>query len=173
MKRAIFLWVGLLLLAVARAAQAQSGDFPDRVPSGESGPIQTLLEHREEIGLTAEQVSGLRAVQGRVSERNRPLVQRFLEIRRRWERERPANWRSLPPARRRQIQERFQGRIRAESRALEEQVQTNHRAAMLEVRAMLTRAQRQKLRSFLEDGSLPGSAVAAPGPEPRLRVPAR
>src|SRR5690349_23309962 len=102
MKRAILLWVGLLLLAVARPAPAQTADLPDRVPSGESGPIQTLLDHREEIGLTPAQVARLREMQGRVSERNRPLVQRFIEIRRRWERERPADWRTLPPARRRQ-----------------------------------------------------------------------
>ena len=173
MRRTIFIWVGLLLLAIPRPGQAQTDEAPSRFPSGENGPIQTLLDHREEFGLTSAQVDRLRAMQSRVVERNRPLVQRFLEIRRRWERERPANWRTLPPARRRQIQERFQGTIRAESRALEEQVQTNHRAAMLEVRAMLTREQRQKLRSFLEDAPMLSSPVPGPGAEPSLRIPSR
>ena len=137
------------------------------------GPIQTLLDHREEMGLTAEQVDRLEAIQARVVERNRPLVQRFLEIRRRWERARPANWRTLPPARRSQIRARFQSSIREESRALEERVQTNHRAAMLEVRAVLTNAQRRRLRSFLENRPMLPSPSVGPGAERGLRVPSR
>jgi hypothetical protein len=127
-----------------------------------------LLDRREQMGLTAEQVARLEAIQARVEERNRTPVQRFLEIRRRWQEERPANWRSLPPARRREIQERFQGAIREESRGLGEQVQRNNREAMLEVRAVLTEAQRERLRRLLNNRPLGGRAGAGEGAGPHL-----
>ena len=159
MRRATLLWVGLLLLSVTRPVHAQTVGGEDPVPAGRNGPIQLLLEHREEMALTADQVARLQEIQARVEERNRPLVQRFLEIRRRWERERPANWATLPPARRRQLQERFQSGIRAESRDLGARVQANHRAAMLRVRGLLSSAQRVRLRSLLDDRSMGSSAL--------------
>ena len=170
MRRVILYWLGLLLLAIPRPMDAQTGDPADPFSPGANSPVQMLLDHRDEMGLTARQVARLEVIQGRVEERNRPLVQRFLEMRRRWERQRPADWQTLTPARRRQIQERFQSGIREESRALREQVQANHRAAMLEVRALLTIAQRQRLRTLLQ--SRPGGATSSTGPveQPDLAI---
>lgn len=172
MRREILFLISLLILAIPGPLRAQAGAAGDSVFSVRNGPIRTLLEHRAQMGLTEEQVTRLRAIQESVESRNRPLVQRFLEIRQRWERERPANFRVLPLARRRQIEQRFQNGIREESRGLGEQIQTNNRQAMLEVRALLTNPQRQRLRRFLEQAPAnaagptgAGAATSPPAPD--------
>ena len=171
MRLAIVFLVGLLFLGTHGSARAQAEADTDSVLSPRNGPIRMLLDRREQMGLTAEQVARLEAIQARVEERNSAPVQRFMEIRRRWERERPADWRRLPPARRREIRERFQSAIREESRGLGEQVQRNNQEAMLQVRAVLTEAQRQRLRRFLGGGRL--GAPAGAGEREGLRAPSR
>lgn len=160
-KMIILLLFLLPALSVPALVQAQARAPVESVLPARRGPIRVLLEHREPLGLSAEQVSRLQAIRARTDERNRPLVERFLEIRRKWQRERPTNWRALSSEQRTEARERFQRGIREETRELREQIQRNEREAMLEVREVLTEAQKAKVRRFLRDGR-PGRGPGAP-----------
>ena len=45
------------------------------------GPVEKLIAHRAELQLTDEQVSRLEEIDARMRERNRPYVQRLIQLR--------------------------------------------------------------------------------------------
>lgn len=145
-------WSAILLFSLVLAPMPASGqasgttrdeDRPER------GPIAILLEQREALALTAEQVTELDAIRQRMEEQNRPVVEQLVQIREKWRRERPANWRELTPKEREAARKRFQGEARAEARPLMATIRGNNREAMRAVRAVLTEEQQRKVRELV------------------------
>src|SRR3954447_13476594 len=86
--KARFLAAGLMLLAAVPAAAQAGGGQPfagEVLEEREQRPFDLLLQARQELGLTADQVTRLQAIAARLDETNRPLRE---ELVRRWQAER-------------------------------------------------------------------------------------
>ena len=83
MKQIIWIPLAALLLAAPVPALGQTRDAPPRSPRGmtergaERKPLDLLLRHREEIGLTDAQITQLRNIAERLEEQNRPLIEQL------------------------------------------------------------------------------------------------
>lgn len=137
-----------LLAAPAPALLAQQPGTPPAAEQQKQGrqgprpsPVAALLEHRAELKLTAQQVARLEAIQRDLEQKNEPF-RRQLEAARPQRGERPDG----PPSE----EERAAMRARREQlRPQMEQVRANHRAAMEQVRSVLTEEQRETARQYL------------------------
>jgi Spy/CpxP family protein refolding chaperone len=140
--------LGLLILAVLAglvlpaAAVAQEAGLPDEP---EARPLEVLLQQREALGLTADQLGQLDRIQGRLTADNEPLVSRMMDLRTQWQQERRAARNGRPPDVSRIEQ------IRSAAQEVRGQLQANNRAAMRRVNRLLTPAQRQRLRGIVEN----------------------
>lgn len=143
----------IVLFSLVLAPMPAFGQSPD---TAARGPIAVLLEQRDALALTAEQVTELDAIRQRMEEQNHPLVEQLVQIRERWQRERPADWRELTPEERRAARDRFQRGVRAETRPLMARIRENNRAAMSAVRAVLTEEQQQSVRELVRARRRPG-----------------
>ena len=158
---------------VAAPAAAQQPGRPGaaaRVESETPAPLQVLIESREQLALTPEQIERIRTIRLALVERNEPLVGRMLELRATWQRERRVLQLQRPPGRagRAQLQRLESAalqRIRRTAGPLDQQIQANNKAAMQEVNALLTREQRQRLRALVEARRTPpgGGPAGASG----------
>ena len=68
------------LIVLSVPAEGQAG--PDREVR-EGDPVEMLLQIRSELQLSSDQIGRLRRVQRELEERNRPLVDRLVEVQRR------------------------------------------------------------------------------------------
>lgn len=179
-KRGTVLWTpgglarAVLLVAgwsVAPAA-AQQADPVGGAADGPAGTtaFQVLLESRAQLALTPEQVEEIDRIRARLREANLEPLTGMMELRSRWQRQqlelavaqRRAG-RAAPaprPAENAALQ-----RIRRAAQPLNQQIQANTRAAMREVRRLLTPDQRERLRALIEArrGPAPAGAAAASG----------
>lgn len=142
-------WSVVVVAALVSFAPLQGSAQDPDPPRPGTGAVDFLLAHRDSLGLRPAQVARLEAVRDRLAERNRPHVERFVELRGRWQRERPAEWRRLGWRERRAARLRFQREVREEVRELREAIGRNNRAAVAEVRRVLTPAQRERARALL------------------------
>ncbi|MBW3553703.1 MAG: Spy/CpxP family protein refolding chaperone [Gemmatimonadetes bacterium] len=137
------------MIALAAAAllagpvAAQGGQGPRGRPATPAGagvmdrnPVAVLLERRDELELTADQVARLEAVQARVERENAPRIERLRAALG----DRPA--RDLTDEERVQLRERMR-----ELQPVRTEIRETNRAAMEEVRGILTAEQRTKIRS--------------------------
>ncbi|CAN5583819.1 hypothetical protein BH24GEM3_BH24GEM3_14500 [soil metagenome] len=108
-------------------------------------PLASLLRDREALGLTAAQVTRLEAIQQRMIERNRPLVQRLLEMRRSLGESPRGRTQEMTPEQR----QRWQRHVE-QARPIMKQIHENNRQAMEEVGSVLTPAQRAQVRERIE-----------------------
>ncbi|HEX8272912.1 MAG TPA: Spy/CpxP family protein refolding chaperone [Longimicrobiaceae bacterium] len=132
----------LLAQQGAGAPHAQHQDGRQGRGGPRPSPVAALLEHRAELKLTADQVSRLETIQRDLEQKNAPL-RRQLEAARP---QRPEGERQAPPTE----QERQAMRARMEQlRPQMEQLRTNQRAAMEQVRSVLTDEQEQAARQYL------------------------
>lgn len=69
----------LFLLTVLLAAPVVAQQ-PDTPAAAQGDPVEMLIGIREQLGLTDVQVVYLRRIQERLERRNRPLVERLLEV---------------------------------------------------------------------------------------------
>lgn len=122
-----------LMATPAPALLAQDGPPPaGRQEHGpRHGPVAALLEHRQELGLTAEQVTRLEAIHADVEARIRPLHEQLRQLH----------------------GGRAQGQApsdadRERARPLMEQLRAHHERAMEQVHAVLTDAQEAKAKSL-------------------------
>src|SRR5690554_3181011 len=115
-----------LLLLVGSA-----GVLSGQARSSEPGPVGTLLDLRETLALSSQQISRLEQIDAEMDEQNRPLVRQLAEIRR--------QIRALGPRSERTDEQR--ARFEAfvdEARPLMRQIEENNRAAMKRVGRVLT-----------------------------------
>jgi Spy/CpxP family protein refolding chaperone len=146
MSHTVLVWLAALVLAAppgSLGAQQTAGSPPAAGQRWvQPSPVERLLQRRDELALTADQVVRLQAVNRRMQEANRPLVQRLLELR------------SSEPVRSVQRtpeqHEAFEARVR-QARPLMQQIRENNRSAMREVGAVLTDEQKAKFREHLRE----------------------
>jgi hypothetical protein len=135
------------LAVVAVPVVAQVGQEVRERPAFQSRmqyPSTLLLEKRAELGLTAEQVRQIEAIQERVRAENAPRLEQMRAAR--GDRpDRPVRgMRDLSATERQQLREQM--RDRAETlRPIQQQVRETNRAAGEEIHALLTEAQRAQL----------------------------
>lgn len=118
-------------------------------------PLEHLLQRREQLNLTAEQVARLEAVQRRVQEQNRPLMEQLRQLRgpAGARPERGARGAELTPEQREALR-----RTREQARPIMERLRENNQAARREVEQVLTDAQKQQLRQWHEQRGRRGEA---------------
>lgn len=134
----------LALLAAPEALSAQRSSEDSR--SERHGPVEMLLRRRERIGLSDEQVARLEEIGRRMEERNRPLVARLLEMRRRLRADFPRDRDDMDEAQRKA----YRRRVKA-ARPLLREIRENNREAMREVGDLLTPDQKDLVRRMLRD----------------------
>lgn len=112
---------------------------PMRGPAAmERNPAQVVLDHRERLELTEEQVERLEAVAARVQEQNGP----------RWERLQAAFGDVAPRGMSAEERDALRERMR-ELRPVREEIRKTNRAAGTEIHELLTDDQEAKLRSVM------------------------
>ena len=132
------LLAGVLSPAAAHAQEATSTEEPL------TRPLEVLLQQRDTLGLTSDQLGELGRIQDRLATTNEPLVNQMMELRTQWQQQRRAARNGRPPNVAR-IEE-----IRSAAERLQQQIQANNRAAMKNVNGLLTPPQRKQLRGIVE-----------------------
>lgn len=134
----------LVTLVLPCAAGAQS-PAPDEgfLPGS---PLSLLIERREALQLTSDQLVQLKAIQEQVAVTNEPLVGRMMNLRARWQQERRTARRGGNPPNEARIE-----RLRDAAQRTRTQIQRNNRMAMQEVNRLLTPTQRARVRGIVEE----------------------
>jgi len=132
-----------LTLHLPRAAGAQTPASEGPLPGS---PLALLIERREALHLTSEQLGQLSAIQAEVAASNEPLVNGMMTLRARWQQTRRAARRSGSPPNTARIE-----RLRAAAERTRAQIQRNNRMAMQRVNRLLTPTQRAQLRGIVEE----------------------
>jgi hypothetical protein len=147
------LWLAAALLAFGLPSPAAAQITEPLDDAGARSPMELLLEHRDRLELTPDQVDRLAAIRTRLAAANDPLVNRMVELRQQWQRERLA----AHQAGRRPNPERME-RIRTAAAPLHTRIQQNNRTAMQAVNRLLAPSQRARLRAIVEErrGASPG-----------------
>jgi hypothetical protein len=104
-------------------------------------PADLLLARADEIGLTADQVRRIQAIQARIEEENAPRVAQL--------RAATEELRAMAPADRRQARDRMQA-----LQPIREQIQATHRAAGVEIHALLTAEQEARVHALRQARSV-------------------
>ncbi|MBV9772974.1 MAG: hypothetical protein JO040_03450 [Gemmatimonadetes bacterium] len=140
----------LVLLALPLPLHAQQG----RGRKPEHRPFALLLDHRQELGLSADQVARLQAIARRLEERNQPLREQLRRQREAYFAARRAQIARLSPEARRDTLRRLQGErgkphpIPAEMRPIVEQMRAHTHDAMEDAETVLTSEQKERARAL-------------------------
>ncbi len=140
---------GLLLPGGARA-QRGPRLLTDTLPPGD--PIQILLARAAELKLGAEQVTRLEGIQRRLHAANDSLVQRLVALRHEVHSGGAVHPRDMTPEQRSAFRSAAQ-----RARPLMQSISRNNVAAMDEVGAVLTSAQKALVRGWLGEPRTPGT----------------
>lgn len=145
---------GLLLAGALIAAPALQAQTPEAQPMrGHAGPgLAAMLRSHAELGLTAEQVARLEAIEAELRARNAPMREQLQALRPEGmrERHRERHERGARP----QVTEEQRREMRArmeQARPLMEQMRANMQAAMERARAVLTEEQRARLETRMRE----------------------
>ncbi|HUG42366.1 MAG TPA: hypothetical protein VMM12_18015 [Longimicrobiales bacterium] len=166
-KQAMVAVAAVALLAMPATAQGRRGGAgPDGRPGWDGpgsmarNPVTMLLERREALELTADQVRQLETIQARVEQENAPRIARLREALG----DRPA--RDLTAEERAQLRDRM-----GELQPVRDELRETNRAAMAEARDLLTPEQATALRAAMRRGSRDGGPGArmGEGRQPRHR----
>lgn len=131
--------VGTAVL-VFLVADTAAGQRPTRIDD----PVDALLDLRRELDLTRTQIAGLREIQRRLFEANRPLVEELLAVQRQVRAELTV---SNTGARR--LERRPSETHMSALRRPMELIQANNVSAMQEVNAILTESQKRRAAMLL------------------------
>jgi Spy/CpxP family protein refolding chaperone len=113
-----------LFLALPVAAQAQNAQGPRGQGQGRMmSPVAVLLEHKAELGLSAEQVTKIEKISSALQEKNAPIMEKMRQA-------------------------RESNADRSQMQPLMEQVRTNNEAARKEVMALLSPEQQKKAQEL-------------------------
>lgn len=148
-----FLVLALLLVGgatplTAQHPHARSGHKHGSFKTRPQRPVERLLQHREALQLTMEQVEKLQEIDRRTEERNRPYVQRLVEK----HREVKAMFEAQPDLTREQ-RHAVVKRSMEELRPHVEKIRESDHQAMREVREVLSSEQRSLLRALIKKDS--------------------
>jgi Spy/CpxP family protein refolding chaperone len=167
MRRFIISAIALSLAAAPTVLEAQGTPRAERAPHGAraggiGNPAERVLQHREELGLTLDQVRQLQQQQAHYAERNQPLLDQLREVR-------PAmgiRAGALTPEQRAEMRGRMQG-IRGGARTPEQRAEMRERMQGMRGGA-LTPEQRAEMRERMQ--GMRGGALT---PEQRAEMPER
>ncbi len=142
----------LLAQTTTPAAPAQRGEAR-AARALQRSPVARLIEQRQRLGLSDEQVARLRTVEQQLQARNAPLVERM----------RTTLQGAAPQGRTRgtpltEEQRQELRRTRESLRPVREQMRENGRAAREEIRAILTEEQRGRLQEMRREMRREGRA---------------
>jgi hypothetical protein len=134
-----------MLIAVPLPAQ-QSPQHPGsesgRQARSHEGPVQRLLVQRTALGLSADQVTRLEAIDRQMDETNRPLIQQLMQIRR-----------QLPNRRGREFTAEQRQTYRPQLQAADSllrKIEENNMIGMRQVGQILTPDQKARVRVLLD-----------------------
>lgn len=149
------LTIGLaLLLAPPLAAQGGADHGRPHHP-GNGRAFQLLLERRAELGLSESQAERLQVIGRRLESVNGPLRERLAAERQRFLAERRAELERMSPEQRRaefrRMRERGRPPLPPSMRPLADEMQRNIHQAMREAHAVLTPAQRARVRRMVHE----------------------
>lgn len=118
--------------------------LPGQSRQRDSGPVETLLEMRESLALSAAQVAGLERIDAAMEAQNQPLVRQLSAIRR--------QIRALGPRAEMSTEQRarFEAHLE-EARPLMRQIERNNRSAMKQVGRLLTKEQKDLVEEVLRE----------------------
>lgn len=133
-------WLALALISLTGTSIVGQDNRGAR--ANDPGPIQMLIELKEELQLTPEQLTRLEAIDEKMDQENEKCVVRLSEIRERI--------RSLPRDRSPEQQALFQSYL-AEARPLMDVIQKNNRKAMEQVGQVLLPEQKELIERFLRE----------------------
>lgn len=181
-----------IALAISLVPGALAGQTPTQMPRGGAG-LERILEQREELGLSEQQVTELRRIQAELRQKNEPLLQQLraarqemtpeqrqqMSERRQQVRERMQN---MTPEQRQQMRERMQNMTPEQRQQMREQRQNarpgqgqqarqrmqnmtpEQRQQMRERMQNMTPEQRQQMRERMQN-ERPGPAIRGGVPE--------
>lgn len=136
------MWLGLaLLLALPLQADAQHRRDEHR---GLTGAVEKLFEHREQLGMSADQLARVQAIKDTADARKQPHWQQIMTIRRALKarhKEQP----DMPRAEHEALAKESGEQVEA----LIEQIREIDHAAMREVGAVLTQQQKEMIRAMV------------------------
>jgi hypothetical protein len=154
--RTAWLWLGLfilLLLPVQATAQHQRGE-PSR---GLNGAVERLFEHREQLGMTTDQLVRLQQIKDEADTRKQPLWQQVMSVRRDLKARQRAQP-DMPEAEKTALVERSGHEIER----LLGQIRTIDHAAMREVGAVLTEQQKERVMEMVKQNRRDGNRSDSP-----------
>ena len=135
----------MLFALLVGGVNAIEGQDRSRGNNGDdSGAVLFLLELRDDLELTANQVSNLERIDAELDRLNQPLMARMKEIRGKFRE--LGSFEEARGARRRE----FEAYI-GEARSVMERVQANNLAAMRQVGGVLTERQKERLAKLLRE----------------------
>lgn len=129
--------VTVLAAQTPRAEQQQQGPL--------RSPVTRILEKRAELKLTAEQVTRLEKIDATLREQNKPLQEQMQRQMQQVRGERPQG--EPTEAQREAMRKR-----REQMRPVMEKMRANQQAAMQQVQQVLTGAQKEQVRSLMQEG---------------------
>lgn len=133
-------WVALAFLSVGvpGVAAAQTAE-PVR-------PLELLLQQRESLALTPDQLTRLEGIRSQLAATNEPLITRMMTLRAQWQRARRATRKTDSPQAAALVK-----RIRASADQIRARLQHNNQMAMQSVNRVLTRDQRAQLKAIVDE----------------------
>lgn len=141
--RITWLGLGIALLMLPTAAEAQ---HPHGGRSrGLNGAVEKLIEHSEQLGLSADQLARVQAIRDSADAQNRPSWRGIMAIRRQLK-DRKAAEPGMSP----EEESALVKQSGAEIRRLYDQIQANEHSAMREVGKVLTPEQKQRVLRIIK-----------------------
>jgi hypothetical protein len=122
----------LLLLPAVVFAQGRRGGRGMRGDALQRNAIQMIIEHKDQLALTSDQLGKLEPISKKLDEQNKPLLAEL-------QKNRPGDPRNMTEEQRQAV------------RVPMEKIRDNREAAMKEAREVLTTEQQEKLRQVMEE----------------------
>jgi Spy/CpxP family protein refolding chaperone len=146
-------WWGMALLAAlavvpaplpVEAQTTQRDAVPRAASPAQAKPFGLMMQNREQLGLTDQQIARLEGIAQRLEQQNGPLLQRLREAGIPVRPERRDGVREMTPEQRRELRERLEAH-----RPTLMQMRQNTHAAMEEARVVLTPEQQERMREIM------------------------
>lgn len=137
------LWLGLTLL-LALPLQADAQEHRRDQHRGLTGAVEKLFEHREQLGMSSEQLARVQAIKDNADSRKQPHWQQIMTIRRALKARRNDEP-DMPRAEREALIKDSGDKVEA----LLDQIREIDHAAMREVGAVLTQQQKEMIREMV------------------------
>jgi hypothetical protein len=152
------IWLGLCVALLVGSSPATAQHTRAQPSRGVKGAVEKLVEHREQLGLTADQLTRLQEIRARTEAENGPLQQQMMTLWHEWKARREAEP-DMPEAEQQALRERTVGAVRR----LQEQIHHNEHEAGRAVGRVLTPEQKKMLCDIVDCRKRGGDRDNGPG----------